>query len=585
VAIPPIESATAARKAVPAAWPGFTAAVPVVIRVSGESDTWRARIDSITGAQFALAVYALVLAFLLGRLATGVEISRRLRRTARRVDDGAALRWLRWHALAMGVDRPPLLIESAAVTVPLTLGAWRPVILLPDGWRAWENAKLSAVIAHELSHVQRKDARTKALALAYQAFFWFSPLSWWLESHLAALGEQASDLAAIGAGAEPGYYAEVLMSFFQAIQARGARVCRQGVAMARLGSRFVNRGGRAQDRIERVLSSNGILRAKPRARLLALMALVAAPIVYLTAATRPVLVASPAGHAAVQWPAPPPPAAPTITPMPPEAPAARLIPSAMPVPPAAPSAAMSPSAPIPPPGWLQGPEPPPPPEPLQGEDDDWTINNIHEGMSFAIVHGKSVMMNGSGDDQDEVRDLQKKIGGDFIWFVHAGNSYVIRDSATVQRAIALYAPMEDLGRQQELLGRQQEELGRKQEALGKQQEEVRIKVPADLEERVKKVEDEIRRLGPDASQEDLGRLQGELGDLQGYIGDLQGKAGDEQGKLGGQQGELGRQQGQLGEKQGELGRRQGEIAREAAHKMQGIMQQALADGKAQRAPQ
>lgn len=565
-----------------------TAAVPTESRLA----LWRSRIASLTASEIVAGVYLLVLALLLIRLGLGLGLSRRLRRTARRIDDAAARRWLHWHALAMGVGRAPLLMESGNVSVPLTLGVWRPIVLLPGDWRAWESSKLSAVIAHELSHVSRSDSRTKALSVAYRTLFWFSPLSWWLESHLAALAEQASDLAAIGAGAEPGYYAEVLMSFFSVIQTNGARVCRQGVAMARTGIRFA----RAQDRIERILSSSPTLSGKPKTRLLALLALAAVPLLYVAAATRPVLVASPAARAAgAQWPAPPPPpatvAAPAPAPMPPgapPAPPARMKPMAgvMPAPPA-PYAAVAPVAPIPPPGWAQEPEPPEPsepPPPKGGDDNDWMINNVHEGMTFAIVHGKSVMMNGSGDDQDEVRTLQKKIGGDFIWFIHGGNSYVIRDSAMVERALQLYAPMDELARQQDELGRQQDELGRKQDELGRQQDQVRVNVPADLEARLKRVEDEIRQLGPTASQDDLGQLQGELGDLQGYLGDLQGRAGDEQGKLGEKQGALGAQQGELGRKQGELGRKQGEIAREAAVKMQAIIEKALAAGKAQRAP-
>ena len=556
----------------------------------------RSRIASLTAPEIALGIYLMIVFLLLVRVGVGLALSRRLRRTARRIEDPAATRWLHWHALAMGIDRAPLLLESDNVSVPLTLGAWRPVVLLPGDWREWESGKLSAVIAHELSHVSRNDSRTRALSVACRTFFWFSPLSWWLEGHLAALAEQASDLAAIGAGAEPGYYAEVLMSFFRAIQSNGARVCRQGVAMARIGQRFGVRGGRVQNRIETILSSGGTLSGKPKARLLLLMALLAVPLLYLAAATRPVLVASPSTLAATgQWPAPAPPAPPAVAPVAPEAPPApppRFSPVATPMlaPPAppphiSPVATPMPAPPAPPPAWSQGPEPPEPPEPPQGGDDNWTINNVHEGMTFAVVHGNSVMMNGSGDDRDEVRDLQKKIGGDFIWFIHAGNSYVIRDSAMVERALQLYAPMDELGRQQDELGRQQDALGRKQDELGHQQDEVRIKVPADLEARLKRVEDEIRQLGPTASQDDLGRLQGELGDLQGYLGDLQGRAGDQQGELGKKQGELGAEQGELGRKQGELGRKQGEIAREAAVKMQAIIEKALAAGKAQRAPQ
>jgi chromosome segregation ATPase len=206
-------------------------------------------------------------------------------------------------------------------------------------------------------------------------------------------------------------------------------------------------------------------------------------------------------------------------------------------------------------------------------------------MEFAIVSGKSVNINGSSDDRDEVRSLQKKIPGDFIWFIHNGESYVIRDAGVVQTAKRLYAPMEELGRKQEALGKQQEALGEQQEALGKQQEGVRVKVPGDLDARLKKVQDMIHQLGANATQEDLARLQGELGDLQGELGDLQGKAGDQQGDLGKRQGELGEKQGELGRQQGELGREQGHVARQAERQMQEILRSALASGKAQRAPQ
>jgi bla regulator protein blaR1 len=553
------------------------------------------QIASLTASDIVLGVYSMIVLLLLARLSIGFMLSRRLRRTARRISDSAAMRWLRWHALAMGVDRAPVLMESPNVSVPLTLGASSPIILLPGDWREWESGKLSAVIAHELSHISRNDSRTRALSVAYRTFFWFSPLGWWLEGHLAALGEQASDLAAIAAGAEPAYYAEVLMSFFGAIQTSGARINWQGVSMARAGARS---GGRAQDRIEKVLSSPASVSGRRRARLLIPGALAAAPLLWLTAATRPVLVASPAValQQEAQWPAPPPPpAAPVIAPLAPTAPVAPVVGSvrvatvAPPVP-AIPSApVVAPRAPVPPPTGWQEPAPPEPPEPPEpppaADDDDWTINNFHDGMTFAIVHGDSVMMNGSGDDQDEVRDLQKKIGGDFIWFIHAGNSYVIRDASVVAHARQLYAPMEELGRQQDELGRQQDVLGRKQDEFGRQQDEVRVEVPPDLEARLRKVEDEIRQLGGTATQDDLGRLQGELGDLQGYLGDLQGKAGDAQGDLGRKQSELGAQQGELGRKQGELGRRQGELARENARKMQDVLKQALADGKAQRAPE
>jgi beta-lactamase regulating signal transducer with metallopeptidase domain len=741
---------------------------------------------------FVIAIYLAGLAFLLGRLVVGLALSHRLRRQSSAITDPRALRWLKWHALAMGLERTPLLAESESVAVPLTFGVLRPVLLVPKDWRTWESGKLAAVIAHELSHVNRNDSLTRTLSLLYRSLFWFSPLSWWLERRLADLAEQASDTAALSAGAEPAYYAEVLMSFFNVANAQ-RRVNWQGVSMAR--------GLRAKRRIDNVLAWKPRVSGKLRAPLLIALAFFALPLVLLTAATRPLLVQG--GTIATslqattdrQLPAPPPPQAPEA-PEPPDAappPPAALSPAvaragappgpaaAEPAPPDAPPPPASPAPralPTPP----AGPVPPPAPprfrlpvypgaalapdndehtgtvnlvktttvvdlaaaryvsndspdkilgyyrdemadygpviechggkaaarayveldeealenparcwpeeigagetelkvadgverivavkphasgsefalvtvqpatsatldgsvapmaavspavtaapvaavryavraqqaeaghsmryavraqraeasnsaststtswtqDEVQNDDENWTFNRRNGGMEFAIVSGKSVNINGSSDDEDEVRSLQKKIPGDFIWFIHNGDSYVIRDAGVVRSAKLLYAPMEELGRKQEALGKQQEELGRQQEALGKTQDAVRVNVPADLEAHLKKVQDELHRLGSNATQDDLGRLQGELGDLQGELGALQGKAGDQQGEIGRRQGELGEKQGDLGEKQGELGREQGRIARQASRQMQDILRNALAKGQAQRAPQ
>ena len=230
-----------------------------------------------------LAIYILGLAFLLGHLITGFFLGGRLWRSFTPVDDPRALQWLERDAGAMGLKRVPSMAESRSVSVPLTVGVFHPVIVIPSGWREWPSAKLAAVIAHEVSHVRRNDSQTRAAALVYRCFFWFSPLGWWLERRLADLAEQASDEAAIRAGAEATEYAEVLMSFFD-ISASQGRVSWHGVSMAR--------GLRARKRIERVLAADGTLSAAIKTRTLLLLALCALPIVWLTAATRPALVAS-----------------------------------------------------------------------------------------------------------------------------------------------------------------------------------------------------------------------------------------------------------------------------------------------------
>ena len=66
----------------------------------------------------------------------------------------------------------------------------------------WSAATIDAVLAHELAHIERRDALTQRVTLVYLALFWFSPFSWWLHQHLAQLAEQASDEVALDSGAE-----------------------------------------------------------------------------------------------------------------------------------------------------------------------------------------------------------------------------------------------------------------------------------------------------------------------------------------------------------------------------------------------
>ena len=550
----------------PSGWPVFVAQIQSMLNSALTSPRRAALANALP-----LVVYFTLLTFLLVRLCVGMALSRRLCRGSSRITDPEALRWLKWHALLVGLDRVPALAESVSVSVPLTVGVFRPTVLVPRGWRDWESAKLSAVIAHEVSHVKRKDTLTRALSLIYRSVFWFSPLGWWLERRLADLAEQASDAAAVRAGADPIYYAEVLMGFFGTISNVRGRVNLHGVAMAR--------GACARRRIEKVLTLGGKSWRGLRASVVVLAALCAAPLLYLTAATHPVLVGDllPASSVSLtQEPreTPPAPATPTA---PGEAPAAPASPPAPPAPPLVPANPLA----VPHPESLNTPQT----SDSQDDDNNWIFNGGHKGMDFAIVKGKSIMVSGSEDDRDTVRSLEKKISGDFIWFVHNGQSYVIRDAETVRTAQKLYEPMEELGKKQAVLGKQQEELGRQQEAIGKEMEKVRVQVPADLEARLKKVEAMIKGLESNATQENLGRLQGELGGIQGEIGNLQGKAGDQQGRIGARMGELGAKQGELGRQQGELGREQGRIVRQASRQIQDILKQALANGLAQRAPQ
>jgi bla regulator protein blaR1 len=512
----------------------------------------------------AVAIYVLAAGFFLARLGLGWMLSGRLRRRSRRINDPETLAATEGLSRAVGLRRVPELAESSAIAVPVTLGVKKPVVLLPATWRDWEGRKLQAVLAHELSHVARRDALTQMLAALHRCIFWFSPLGWWLERHLAELAEQASDDAALNAVSDRNLYAEILVDFLGAVEGARGRISWQGVSMAK--------GTRVERRVNRIMFGNSRILSRLGKPFWVGVLLVATPLACLLAAVRPVpaqksVVVNSSGASTINsapiaagmgleiagvvqdQPAPPP--APAAAPMPAPSPA----PEALPAPPKAPK----------------------PPKAFHWSDYN---DDYEDAESYVIVSGDSLTMSGGPADARHAKSLQNKITGNYIWFRHDGKSYIIRDAATVREAKQFFAQQDQLGRQQEELGKQQDELGRKMDELGKQMDAVRINVP-DLTAELKEVEAQLAKLHEGATMEELGEAQSALGELQSRLGQLQRQAGSQQGKLGAMQGELGRQQGELGAQQGKLGAEQGRLAQEARRKMKTLLEDSIKSGKAQ----
>ena len=137
-----------------------------------------------------VAIYLAGAAILLARLAIGTVRVRLLAREAKVVN---------------GV------LTSSRIATPFTFGLLEPRILLPEGWERWSAARLAVVLEHERAHVARRDPLVQWLALLNRAFFWFHPLAWWIERHLAALAEEACDAAVLARGHSAADYSELLL--------------------------------------------------------------------------------------------------------------------------------------------------------------------------------------------------------------------------------------------------------------------------------------------------------------------------------------------------------------------------------------
>jgi len=126
--------------------------------------------------------------------------------------------WLRVRAAVLAgtpidVGAPVEVRSSPSLLEPGVFGFLRSTLLLPQGiLQKLTPSQLEAILAHELSHVHRRDNLTAALHMLVEAVFWFYPLIWWIGARLVQERERACDEAVLSLGTEPGDYAEAILN-------------------------------------------------------------------------------------------------------------------------------------------------------------------------------------------------------------------------------------------------------------------------------------------------------------------------------------------------------------------------------------
>ena len=173
-------------------------------------------------------------------------------------------------------------LECDVVAAPLTAGVFTASIVLPASWRGWPDDTLRAVVAHERTHIRRRDPLVALLARLNRCVFWFHPLAWWLEAKLAASAEYACDEAASRACPRD-VYARALVEIAADVRRSGGRIAWQGIG--------AGGNGRLADRIERILSESPWPSMSRRGKIGVATACVAA--VAIAAACRPAVQAKP----------------------------------------------------------------------------------------------------------------------------------------------------------------------------------------------------------------------------------------------------------------------------------------------------
>jgi TonB family protein len=175
--------------------PGDTARVVAVLSIDWLILAW------VGGSVLALGWLLLSL----WQLATATRRARLVRHPVWRASLARAV-------TAMHVSRRVELRHSPRGDLLATWGWRRPTVLVPAVALDWPEARVDAVLRHELAHVQRYDWVIQIAAAAVRAALWWNPLAWVASRRLALHAEQACDDAVLALGVPPQTYASHLVA-------------------------------------------------------------------------------------------------------------------------------------------------------------------------------------------------------------------------------------------------------------------------------------------------------------------------------------------------------------------------------------
>ena len=163
---------------------------------------------------------------------------RRLARGASPITDGAWVSLARQLAARLRLRSRVALLRTEKVTVPMTWGALRSVVMLPEEAETWSEECRRIVLLHELAHIKRRDCLTQNLAQLACAIYWFNPLVWMASRRLRIERELACDDQVLAAGTKASEYAGHLVEIARSYRAnRDLSAVSAGMACSQLESR------------------------------------------------------------------------------------------------------------------------------------------------------------------------------------------------------------------------------------------------------------------------------------------------------------------------------------------------------------
>ncbi|MBO9631927.1 MAG: M48 family metalloprotease [Chitinophagaceae bacterium] len=120
--------------------------------------------------------------------------------------------FLQQAAARMGIKKKVALWLSAAAEAPMTLGFWKPVILLPISIVTHLSLQQTeAILLHELKHIKRNDYLINILIACVDVVLFFNPFARWISAAIRQEREHSCDDLVLQFRYDPTQYASSLL--------------------------------------------------------------------------------------------------------------------------------------------------------------------------------------------------------------------------------------------------------------------------------------------------------------------------------------------------------------------------------------
>ncbi|WP_293309827.1 M56 family metallopeptidase [Pedobacter sp. UBA5917] len=115
-------------------------------------------------------------------------------------------------AAKLGLTQEVKLVQSGIAQVPMVVGHFKPLILIPIGLiNGLSNAEVEAILSHELAHIKRKDYLVNVLQSFIEIVFFFNPAVLWVSQLIKTEREHCCDDLAIACVNDRKNYVQALI--------------------------------------------------------------------------------------------------------------------------------------------------------------------------------------------------------------------------------------------------------------------------------------------------------------------------------------------------------------------------------------